>query len=166
MSQSNASTDMELMLSALGSPNIPNLQPYEHNDDAFFEQFEQSDIPVSYWQRHKSHIRMAYIYLTKFGYEEGLSRVRDAIKRYFTAQQIPNTLSTGYHETLTVVWMRLTNFILQNYGTAPNSLIFCDQHSSLMNSRNIELFYTHDHLYTEAAKQDFVDPNLMPLPQA
>jgi mannose-1-phosphate guanylyltransferase len=46
------------------------------SDDAFLHAFESCAIDLERWS-HRCHVRMAYLYVTRHGYDEGLRRVRD-----------------------------------------------------------------------------------------
>ena len=50
-------------------------------DDAeLVRQFESCELPFEQWT-HRSHVRVAYVYLSRHPFNEAMDRIRDAIKR-------------------------------------------------------------------------------------
>src|ERR1041385_7084270 len=87
------------------------------SDEAFLQSFENCTLPFEQW-KHRSHIRIAYLYLRALPFDQALDRMRESIKRYNAATNTPESLERGYHETITVAWMRLVHFTLCEYGPA------------------------------------------------
>src|SRR5579864_4017333 len=50
---------------------------------------------------HREHLKVAWTYLHLYGYAEGLSRMRESLLRFSAHHG-----RSGYHETITVFWMR------------------------------------------------------------
>ena len=78
----------------------------------------------------------------------------------------PEALERGYHETVTVAWLRLVHFTLGEYGPAATADEFLDTQEHLLNRKALRFFYTRDHLISWRAKAEFVPPDLTPLPQS
>lgn len=155
------------MLHALGgAPEVgEGTTEYLVDDEAFFEAFESARMSVYYLSMHAAHIRMAWIYLSRFGLEGAMARVRAALKRFFATKKIdPGAM--GYHETITVAWLRLVDHVMRRHPRAENSIAFCGRHPYLMNSSLLKLFYTDKRLYGPEAKRSFVEPDVTPLPAA
>ena len=133
------------------------------SDEAFLKAFEDCTLPFEQW-RHRAHIKVAYLYLRQLPYEQALSKIRESIKRYNAATNTPETLERGYHETITVAWMRLVHFTLGEYGPAATADEFLDAQEELLNRKALRFFYTRDHLYSGRAKAEWVEPDLGPLP--
>src|SRR3954463_12301694 len=95
------------------------------SDEAFLKSFEDCTLPFEQW-RHRAHIKVAYLYLRQLPYEDALKKIRESIKRYNAATDTPETLERGYHETMTVAWMRLVHFTLCEYGPAATADEFLD----------------------------------------
>ena len=85
------------------------------DDGTFLRQFEDCTWPAVEW-RHRQHLKVAYLYLRRSPLPEALERIREGIKRFNAAHQVPETIDRGYHETMTHAWMRLVYFTLQEYG--------------------------------------------------
>src|SRR5258705_9946736 len=72
-------------------------------DEAFARAFENGAITPAQFD-HLAHARVAWVYLREASsVDEALPRMRDAIRRFAAAAGA----SQKYHETITVLWMRL-----------------------------------------------------------
>src|SRR5687767_958294 len=132
-------------------------------DETFLRSFEDCTLPFEQW-KHRAHIKVAYLYLRELPYEQALVKVRTNIKRYNAATNTPETLERGYHETMTVAWMKLVNFTLCEYGPANTADEFLDAQEHLLNRKALRFFYTRDCLISWRAKTEWVEPDLVPLP--
>lgn len=74
--------------------------------DEFLRGFEDGTYPVKQWT-HAAHLAMAGGYLTRMSADEALPFLRERIAAYNVAQGGVNTDSSGYHESLTVFWIKL-----------------------------------------------------------
>src|SRR5262245_8226100 len=72
------------------------------SDAEFLAAFEACTIPKHDWT-HAAHIRMAWLYLMRLRFAEALEAVRSGIQKY--NRSLGNT--TGYHETITVAFVRV-----------------------------------------------------------
>lgn len=136
-----------------------------HPSDAqFLKEFETCTLPFEEW-RHRAHIKVAYLYLTQLPFDAALEKVRTNIKRYNAATNTPESLERGYHETITVAWMKLVAFTLAEYGTAASADAFLDAQEQLLNRKALRFFYSRDHIISWRAKAEFVEPDLAPFPR-
>lgn len=132
-------------------------------DDAFLQLFEAHAIPRSEWS-HRAHLRVAYCYLTRFGFEAALAKMRSGVRAYNRANGIADTPTGGYHETMTCAFMHLIHATLQQCGAAGSADEFLDEQSQLGNKRILLLFYSRDRIMSAEAKAMFLKPDLAPLP--
>jgi hypothetical protein len=132
-------------------------------DESFLRSFEDCILPFEQW-KHRAHIKVAYLYLHELPYEQALAKVRTNIKRYNAATNTPENLERGYHETMTVAWMKLVDFTLREYGPANTADEFLDAQEHLLNRKALRFFYTRDRLISWQAKAEWVEPDLVPLP--
>src|SRR5258706_16190218 len=72
------------------------------NDDVFAAAFERCEIP-GYAFHHRDHIRLAWIYLRRYGLIEAERRIAESIRRYAAH----HGASQKYHQTITIAWMRV-----------------------------------------------------------
>jgi hypothetical protein len=96
------------------------------DDQAFVEKFESGEWPLDEWH-HREHIKLAYLYLRRYPFEQALARMRDKIKAHNAVHQVPELPGRGYHETITRAWMQLVDATLLEYGPAQTADGFYDQ---------------------------------------
>jgi hypothetical protein len=132
-------------------------------DAQFLKAFEECTLPFEEW-RHRAHIKVAYLYLTQLPFDAALEKVRTNIKRYNAATNTPESLDRGYHETLTVAWMKLVAFTLAEYGGAESADAFLEVQEQLLNRKALRFFYSRDQIVSWRAKAEFVKPDLAPFP--
>lgn len=140
-------------------------EPSIASDETFLRTFEACRLPIADW-KHRPHLKVAYLYLRRWPFDEALSRARMNIRRYNAATNTPETLERGYHETITVAWMRLVEFTIREYGVAPSADEFLEAQEQLLNRRVLRFFYTRDGLFSWRAKREWVEPDVVPLPRS
>jgi hypothetical protein len=133
-------------------------------DDEFLAAFERCTLARDEQWSHAAHLRMAYCHLRKYPYPEALERVRKGIPRLNAKFGTPELLERGFHETLTVAWMRLIHATMLAHGSREDSDAFFKAQPHLTHSSVIGLFYSDARLWTWEAKRGFVEPDLLPLP--
>ncbi len=133
------------------------------SDAELLAQFEGCTLRAERWH-HAEHIRIGYLYLREQPFPEALERMRAGLKALNSAQAVPESLDRGYHETLTRGWLQLVHVILSEYGPATTSGEFLELHPELSQRKTLRLFYSSDRIRSAAAKADFVEPDLAPLP--
>lgn len=130
-------------------------------------QFENQTLPPELW-RHRTHVRIAYIYARFLPYEEALSRLRNGIKSYNEKNKVKESPTTGYNETMTVAFLRLVKSAIDSYETvfpAEDSEEFCDTHPHLLAKTILRAFYSPERRRHPDAKTQFVEPDLSSLPE-
>jgi len=133
------------------------------SDSVFVQAFESCAIPLSEWS-HRSHIRMAWIYLRLLPPAEAIAEVRTGLQRFVAAHAVPDSLERGYHETITVAWMRLVESAMTHHCQCDSSDAFCDAMPHLLCQTLLRVFYSRDRIRTPAAKAGFIPPDLAELP--
>jgi len=139
------------------------LRPIEDAD--FLAEFESTTWPLENWH-HRQHIKVAYLYLRRYPFAEAQARIRESIKAYNAAKQLPDSLTSGYHDTMTQAWMHLVYFTLCEYGPAENADAFFDQHPQFWGKKALRFFYTKERFVTAQAKTEFVEPDITPFPKS
>lgn len=134
-------------------------------DEQFLADFEECRLTHEQW-RHKQHIKVAYLYLRRYPFETAMNRIRERIQALNAVHQVPDLPDSGYHETVTQAWLRLVQLTLCEFGPAESSDEFYEQHPELSQHKNLRLFYSHDLIMSPKAKQEFVEPDLTPLPRS
>jgi ribosomal protein S18 acetylase RimI-like enzyme len=133
------------------------------HDDAFLRAFEECTLPAAGWN-HRAHVRVAYLYASRHGLADAIERMRASIQRYNAASQTPDTLDRGYHETITLAFMRLIFAANLHTGPHADSRAFCERHPELLDKQALSRFYSRDRIKTWDAKQSFAFPDRCPLP--
>ena len=134
------------------------------NDDEFIEQFEACAFPFDQWH-HRAHVKLAYLYLVRFGFENAVIKLRDGIRAYNGANHVSDSPMSGYHETVTQFWLRIIQTTVQQYGAPATADEFFDFHPQLSQKKNHRLFYSPGLFMSPQAKREFVEPDLTDLPQ-
>ncbi len=132
-------------------------------DEEFLAGFESCARPLDQWH-HRDHIKVAYLYLLRHPLEEAITKVRAGIKAYNNSKDLPDELTSGYHETMTQAWVRIIHATLCEYGPAENADAFYEQHPQLSQKRNLRLFYSRERFVSWQAKREFLEPDLTTLP--
>jgi hypothetical protein len=143
---------------------IPYLQT-EETLDQFLADFEDAKIPFADWT-HTAHIAMACCYIFKLPQAELLATVRRNIRSYNVKGGGKNTETSGYHETLTVLWL----WVLADFlGELPKDLPRLDAVRKAVNRYSGNRLYTEYYSYDVAksveARRVWVEPDLRVLPE-
>ena len=93
-----------------------------------------------------------------------LDRVRAGLRRLVQTFGVPDAIDRGYHETMTVAWLRLVAVTLRAQPAQPDSEAFCDAQPHLLCRTTLRLYYSPGRILTAEAKARFVEPDLAPLP--
>ncbi len=131
-------------------------------DAEFLKDFEKQGISRECWT-HEAHVRVAWIYLSKYPFEEAMSRIRERI------QQLNSVIGArvGYHETITRAYLLLVNQARQEAAGASYDE-FKAAHAALLERGllALDLYYSREWLMTEEAKGTFIEPDRKRLPLA
>lgn len=134
-------------------------------DDAeFLARFEDCTLPFDLWT-HRAHIRIAYLYLRRHPLEETTARMRAGVQAYNAANNVPEGVHMGYHETLTCAWMRVVDAMIRVHGPGASSEDFCEQQPYLLNRLLLRLFYNRATIMAPEAKTRFIEPDLTDFPR-
>jgi hypothetical protein len=142
---------------------MPTLPSTEAEIDDFIKAFEECTLPKSEWT-HAAHLLTGACYVHQFGREAALARMRDCVRRYNESVGGKNTATSGYHETITVMWIRLLAALRGEHPAldrAAFALLAVEQYSD---SRDIfRQYYDIDLAASTQARREWVEPNLKPL---
>jgi hypothetical protein len=133
------------------------------DDDAFLARFEACEIPLEEWN-HQAHLRVAWTYLSRHGLDEATRRMREGIRRFNASKGLEDALDRGYHETLTVAFVRILDTLRRVHGPGADAAAFLEKHTEVASKTLLRLFYSRDRIMSREAKRAFVEPDLTPLP--
>jgi hypothetical protein len=126
--------------------------------------FLRGEVPKNEWT-HTAHLAVGSWHVHRFGPEGALERLRTGIRSLNDRHGTVNSDSSGYHETITVAYVRLIElFLAACDATAPIELRVDYLLRSPLADRNILLrFWSRDLLMSPAARRAWTPPDLAPL---
>jgi hypothetical protein len=142
------------------------------NDREFLDAFEAAAIPRADW-KHRDHIRVAYLYLRDHPFDDALVRIRTGIRKLNDANGVPESPTSGYHETVTVAWALLVVDAIERSRAkqqsragegAADSESFMAAHPELLDKTALRAHYSRDRIMSVEARAAFVAPDHAPLP--
>jgi len=93
---------------------LPKTEP---EIDAFLAAFEGCTLPKARWT-HGAHLLTGACYVHSLGQAAAIGRMRINIKRYNESVGGQNTETSGYHETITIAWIKLLDGLLREVSAA------------------------------------------------
>jgi hypothetical protein len=137
-----------------------------NEDDMLVQQFEACTFPFEEW-RHRVHVKIAFLYAMRFDLEIAAKKLRDGIRAFNSANNVQDTPASGYHETMTMAWLRIIDATARAYKQEHLAADeFVDFHPQLREKKVLRLFYSPELFMSLRAKYEFVEPDLAPLPTA
>ncbi|MDH4066311.1 MAG: hypothetical protein OEW19_18060 [Acidobacteriota bacterium] len=134
--------------------------------DALIRGFMDRTLPKSQWT-HLAHLRVGLWHVRRFGESEALARLREGIRRYNDAVGTPNTDASGYHETLTVFYVRIIGGCVAA-GPSRRGETAAEADARILveiGDRGLPLeYYSRQRLFSPEARRAWVPPDLRPLP--
>ena len=132
------------------------------DDGALLAAFETAALPAEAWN-HRAHVRLAYVYAIRHDLNTAVHRMRAGLYALNHAHRVPDDVNRGYHETITVAFMRLIHAKCR-HQTFTSSAEFCDRNPELMQKDVLLEYYSRGRLRCPEAKTAFAEPDLKPLP--
>ena len=127
------------------------------------EAFERRTLPRAQWT-HAAHLTIAFWYLVCYPLPEAAEKIRAGIQRYNEAQGIKQTKDGGYHETITLFWIRLVRHYLTT-ATLEGHLVVLLNEMLRRYGRQLPFeYYSRDRLLSWEARQHWLEPDLKALP--
>jgi len=118
--------------------------------------FEACTLPKAEWT-HDSHLVVCWSTIARLGTEAALAHLRTAIPRYNDATNTPNTDTDGYHDSITCYFVAAVGSL----AGQPLDVVLADPRCA----RTAPLeHWSHDVLFSVAARRGWVEPDLAPLP--
>ncbi len=84
----------------------------EQEIDEFIAAFEAGTLPKTRWT-HGAHLLTGACYVHALGEAAAIDKMRLCVRRYNEAVGGKNTDTSGYHETITVAWIKLLARLLR-----------------------------------------------------
>jgi hypothetical protein len=135
------------------------MNPETANDGEFLAAVEATTWPGERFG-HREHVRLGWLYLRRHGPEAGSTRIRETIQRYAASLGA----STKYHETVTRAWSAHVYAALRETPHLEPFSAFLAAHPELLDGKLLERHYRKETLDAEAARREWVAPDVAPLP--
>lgn len=141
--------------------NKPTLFTTNKEVTNFIFAFHSGNFPRANWH-HAEHLILALWYLLHYPENKVLALIRQQIIFYNQSVGIANTENSGYHETLTIFWLKIIADYLKTIPPQTDFLIILENLlNSDLNNPDLPLeYYTGDRLFSVTARQTFLAPNL------
>lgn len=129
-------------------------------DDEFITAFESCALRNEEF-RHADHVRMAFLYLTRFPPLQALQRFSESLINFANASGKPNL----YHQTITWAFLFLIQERLARYrqrnGTTPDWAQFAHENADLLSWKDniLKRYYSEETLFSELARNTFLFPD-------
>jgi hypothetical protein len=125
-------------------------------------QFEHRTLPKSEWT-HEAHLIVAFWYSWHFDDAMAFEKMKSNIITYNRSVGTENTDNSGYHETITIFWLRWIRDFL-NKHSFENIEDACEQFlNSESASKDILLkYYSKKVLFSKKARLEWVESDLYP----
>ena len=128
-------------------------------DEAFMAAVEACTLPNAAFH-HCDHLRLAWIYVSRFGYEAGSERMAASIRRYAAH----HGATEKYHETITRAWMDLVQDAAARAHHLATFDAFISANADLADPHALAAYYSPERLGSAAARREWVAPDLRSLP--
>jgi hypothetical protein len=142
---------------------MPALPITEEEIDAFLHAFESCTLSKSEWT-HAAHIFTGACLVHTLGGEAALDRMRPAIRRYNEFVGGQNTPTSGYHESVTVFWIKLLATFHRDTEPTTRAAFAARAVEHFATQRGLfARFYDFDLVASTEARQRWIPPTLEPL---
>lgn len=109
---------------------------------------------------HAQHLVVAAYYLQSLTIEAATERLRGALFRFLEHHQVD---TQKYNETLTVFWLKMVALELKNVPVGASLVEKCNSVIAVLSNAKLPLdFYSGDLLWSDEARNGFVEPDLRP----
>ena len=133
---------------------------YQSDDEirSLVNEFEACSFHPSEF-KHQQHLAVALWYVTNLPYEEASERMKRGIQRLAASHG-----KTGYHETVTVFWLRVVRGFLTGSAGVDSIAVLTNQLIERYGDKNLILdYYSAELLASPEAKSNWVEPDVKPL---
>ena len=126
--------------------------------------FLRGEVPKNEWT-HTAHLAVGSWHVHRFGPEGALERLRTGIRSLNDRHGTVNSDSSGYHETITVAYVRLiADFLAACADDEPLERRVERMIAGPLGDRAVLLgFWSQSLLMSERARREWVPPDLAPL---
>ena len=142
---------------------MSQLPETEEEIDAFVAAFEDGSLPKERWT-HAAHVFTGACYVHALGEGAATDRMRTCVRRYNEAVGGKNTETSGYHETVTVFWIKLLAAERARKGSMGRSEFAWHCVELLSPIRNLlGEYYSYDVVGSTEARREWRAPDVRPV---
>ena len=135
----------------------------ESEIDEFLAAFEAGTLPKPRWT-HAAHLLTGACYVHALGEAAAIDKMRLCVKRYNVAVGGQNTDTSGYHETVTVAWIKLLARLLREFSPIDRGSFAAIAVARYEADRSIwSRYYDFDLVNSVQARHTWVPPTLASL---
>ena len=126
-------------------------------------EFEACTLPGERWT-HEAHLTVALWYLSRHADAEATRLIRDGIRRYNLARGVRQTRTGGYHETITLFYVRAIRRYIESAGASRTFDELLDRLMEACGAKSFPFeYYSRERLLSWEARTGWLEPDLKPL---
>ena len=130
---------------------------------AFIGEFASRQLPKSRWT-HQAHLLAGFWYLSRHPPEQALAMMRERIRAHNEAVGTPNTDRSGYHETITRLFLDgIAAHMARNRDASFEDSLQGLLRGPLADSAWPLIYYSRARLFSVSARRQWLEPDLQPL---
>jgi len=133
------------------------------DDDTLLRSFEDTTMSRECWT-HREHVRVGFLYASRFDESEALDRMRTGLQRFIAAKKLDDGKQQVYHEPATAACLHIIRRAIETGPLCTDTTAFCDAHPHVLDKTYIETYYTRELFLSDEARARFVPPDKRPLP--
>jgi hypothetical protein len=130
------------------------------DDLEFLREFEAGTFSPANFD-HRAHLRLAYVHLAANGLKSALPEFRRTLLAYLAHHNVD---AGKYHATITQAWLRAVWHFMTRSGATGSATEFLDRSPVLLDPKVMLTHYSKSVLFSESARQAYVEPDLEPIP--
>jgi hypothetical protein len=135
----------------------------EREVERLVREFEACTLPSERWT-HEAHLTVALWYLMRHADAEAAPLIRERIQRYNLSRGVEMTKDGGYHETITLFYLRAIRRYLNNAGDSHTLAELLDGLIVACGARNFPFeYYSRECLLSWEARTSWLEPDLKAL---
>ena len=142
---------------------MPSLPATEAEIDAFLHAFDACTLPKSEWT-HSAHIFTGACLVHTLGEPAAIDHMRRGLRRFNESIGGQNTPTSGYHESVTVLWIKLLSAFHRDTQPTTRASFAARAVEHFAPQRDLlSRFYDFDLVASTEARQRWIPPTLQPL---
>jgi hypothetical protein len=143
------------------SPMTPMAHRIDDNDRDFVSSFEAGGVAPAAFD-HRAHLRLAYVYTCENDDERSFELMRDALRRFLKRNNVD---PAKFSETITRAWILAVRHFMKLTPGSDSASSFIRQNPVMLDSKIMLTHYSAEVLFSDAAREAFVEPDLDPIPR-